>query len=100
MGNRTSLTFSDCCQFEANNCLPVTWLALYNPQEFLVETRHENLEDDEDEGYDVALYRTSHNTALKRVEQVINLLKGKTPAWGVFAAYRITQRRTKSMLGD
>ena len=81
MGNRTSLTFSDCCQFEANNCLPVTWLALFNSQEFFVETKHENLEDDEDEEYEVAIYRTSHDSALKRIEQVINLLKGQTPVW-------------------
>jgi hypothetical protein len=39
MGNRTMLSFGTCCDFEANNCLPVTWLALFEPHEFLVETR-------------------------------------------------------------
>jgi hypothetical protein len=39
MGNRTMLHLGNCCEFEANNCLPVTWLALFDPQEFAVETR-------------------------------------------------------------
>lgn len=76
MGNRTAITFSNCCEFEANNCLPVTWLALFNSQEFLVEKRHEDNEE-----YDVALYRTNRDTALKQVDQVITSLKGQTPAW-------------------
>jgi hypothetical protein len=39
MGNRTVLSFGTCCGFEANDCLPITWLALFAPQEFRVETR-------------------------------------------------------------
>lgn len=76
MGNRTVLIFSNCCEFEANNCLPITWLALFRPQDFLIETRHEDGEE-----YEVALYRTKRDTALKQVNQVVNSLKGRTPAW-------------------
>jgi hypothetical protein len=76
MGNRTAITFSDCCEFEANNCLPVTWLALFSSQEFVVEQQGED-----DGKYEVVLYRTSRDAALKRVEQVIASLKGQTPAW-------------------
>jgi hypothetical protein len=39
MGNRTCLVFDARCEFEANNCLPVTWLALFDTDEFLVEIR-------------------------------------------------------------
>ncbi len=76
MGNRTALIFDNCCEFEANNCLPITWLALFSPQEFLIETRHEDGEE-----YEVALFRTSREAALQRVVQVITSLKGQTPAW-------------------
>jgi hypothetical protein len=37
MGNRTHLFFGNYCEFEANNCLPVTWLALFDTREFLIE---------------------------------------------------------------
>lgn len=43
MGNRTNLAFGTCCEFEANNCVPVTWLALFESSEFLVERRVEEL---------------------------------------------------------
>jgi hypothetical protein len=76
MGNRMALTFSNCCEFEANDCLPITWLVLFSSQEFLIETRQEDGEE-----YEVTLYRTNRDTALKRVNQVINSLKGRTPAW-------------------
>lgn len=39
MGNRVQLAFGACCEFEANNCIPVTWLALFESTEFLVERR-------------------------------------------------------------
>jgi hypothetical protein len=39
MGNRTQLMLGTRCGFEANNCLPVTWLALFESQEFQIETR-------------------------------------------------------------
>lgn len=37
MGNRTHLFLGNYCEFEADNCLPVTWLALFAPEEFLIE---------------------------------------------------------------
>jgi hypothetical protein len=39
MGNRTYLTCGACWEFEANNVLPVTWLALVDAAGFRVETR-------------------------------------------------------------
>ena len=41
MGNRAQLAFGTCCEFEANNCVPVTWLALFESDEFLIERRVE-----------------------------------------------------------
>jgi len=43
MGNRAQLAFGTCCEFEANNCVPVTWLAIFESGEFLVERRVEEL---------------------------------------------------------
>lgn len=81
MGNRTSLIFGDYCEFEANNCLPVTWLSLFASHELLVEIRHGDLEESEGEEYEAALYQTSQANALERVEQAVISLKGRTPAW-------------------
>ena len=41
MGTRTTLSFGAYCEFEANNCLPVTWLSLFDSRDLLVETRRE-----------------------------------------------------------
>lgn len=68
MGNRTSLFFESHCEFQANNCIPVTWLALFEPQEFLIE------EDKDEEGV-AAGYKTSQSNALRRLEQFINQLR-------------------------
>ena len=76
MGNRTSLSLGTYCEFDANNCLPVTWLALFDSQDYLVEARREGSEE-----YDVAGYRTSQLAALQRVESTIKRLKGHTPVW-------------------
>jgi hypothetical protein len=70
------LSFGSCCEFEANNCLPVTWLALFDPEDFIVETRREG-----DEKYKVALYRTSRLAAHQRVESAIGRLREQTPVW-------------------
>jgi hypothetical protein len=43
MGNRAQLAFGTCCEFEANSCVPVTWLALFASSEFSVERRVEEL---------------------------------------------------------
>ncbi len=76
MGNRTSLSLGTCCEFDANNCLPVTWLALFGSQDYLVEVHREGSEE-----YNVAGYRTSQLAALQRVESAIKRLKGHTPVW-------------------
>lgn len=78
MGNYTRLLISSRCEFEAKNCLPVTWHPLFDPQDFLIVTRQE-----EPYGEEVqwALYRTSAGAALERVAQVIGRLRGHTPAW-------------------
>jgi len=76
MGNRAMLSLGTCCEFESNNCLPVTWLALFDPEDFLTETRHE------DSGkYKVATYSTLRPAALQQVELAIDRIKGQTPIW-------------------
>lgn len=77
MGNRTRLSIGGRGEFEANNCLPVTWLALFDPRDFLVETHQEQQEEE----FEVALYRTSAGAALERVARAIGRLRGRTPAW-------------------
>jgi hypothetical protein len=76
MGNRVSLSFESCCEIEANNCIPVTWLALFASDDFSVETHCED-----SEIYSVALYRTSRSAALQRVQLAIAKLNGQTPSW-------------------
>ncbi len=76
VGNRVSLSISACCEFEANNCIPVTWLALFGPNDLTVDTRC-----DGPEKYDAVVYKTSQSVAFQRVEQAISKLRGRTPAW-------------------
>lgn len=76
MGNRTMLSLGSCCEFEANNCLPVTWLALFSSEDFVVETQREDGEE-----YIAAIYRTSRPAALQKAELAIDRLKRQTPAW-------------------
>ncbi len=90
MGNRTSLYFENYCEFEANNCLPVTWLALFDPDEFVIETRREDSEE-----YEVAGYRTSQPMALRRVELTIDKLKGRTPVWAFLRPLEILRDELK-----
>ena len=95
MGNRTALSFGSCGEFEANNCLPVTWLALFAPQELLIETREED-----SERYDAAVYRTSQALALQRVTQTISKLKGFTPAWSYLRPLEILRDELVHCLSD
>lgn len=76
MGIRTLLSYKDCCQFEANNCLPVTWLSLFSPQDFILETQQEDGEE-----YKVAIFRTSRDEALRQADHAITILNGHTPTW-------------------
>ena len=76
MGNRTYLTFDNYCEFDANNCLPVTWLALFTPQDFLTEEREED-----DGKFIVILYRTTRELAIQRVEDAINKTKQNSAVW-------------------
>lgn len=57
MGNRTYLSIGTRCELEANNCLPVTWLALFAPEEFLVEVRRFDYEKAEYEGPEARPFR-------------------------------------------
>lgn len=101
MGNRTSLTFGTRCEFEANNCLPVTWLALFDEAEFLVESRPFEDEAEEDsEETEVAVYQTSPPTALKRVEIIIDKLKDRTPAWVYLRPLEILRDELKQCASD
>jgi len=75
VGNRTYLTFGRYCQFDANNCLPVTWLPLFDKSDFVVETEYEDSEE-----YEVAKFQTSQSFALERVYQAIDKLS-KYAVW-------------------
>jgi len=77
MGNRTSLVFESYCEFEANNCIPVTWLALFEPREFVIE-------EDKDEESVAAGYKTSQLQALKRLDKYINQLRINPTIWQFF----------------
>lgn len=76
MGNRISLAYTDCCKFEANNCLPIPWLAFFAPEDLCIEIQHEG-----DKEYQTVHYRTDRTFALQHAERIILLLKGHTPAW-------------------
>ena len=76
MGNRTYLTFGNYCQFDANNCLPITWLALFLPQDFFTEGHQED-----GEQYVIAFYQTSRELALQRLKEVINKIKSNLPVF-------------------
>ena len=76
MGNRTCLTFGNYCQFDANNCLPITWLALFTPQDFLTQEQ----EEDGDKSTFI-LYRTTRELAIQRIENVINKTKKNSAVW-------------------
>jgi hypothetical protein len=67
-------------EFEANNCLPATWLALFEPKEYVIEREDED-EDEDDEEYVVVGYKTTALKASQRVKTVINQIKGQTPVW-------------------
>jgi hypothetical protein len=82
MGNRTCLFFEGQCEFEANNCIPVTWLALFERQEFLIE-------EDKDEESVAAGYKTSQSKALQRLEQCINQLRVNPTIWQFFRPLEI-----------
>ena len=70
MGSRTSLVLGKRCEFEANNCLPITWLAIFDVNDFHIENRligGDNCE--------VAVYKTSAAQAAKRAEGALSRLK-------------------------
>ena len=76
MGNRTSLTIGTESEIEANNCIPINWLALFGPDDFGIETLQEELEE-----YQVALFRSTVEQSRKRLGAAIQLLQGKTSVW-------------------
>lgn len=49
MGNRAYVSFGNYCGFEANNCLPVNWLALFDSEEFFTEKCFEEIMDNGDD---------------------------------------------------
>jgi hypothetical protein len=104
MGNRTYLTFGTRCEFDANNCLPVTWLALFEEPEFRVEMRRfeEGNEEDyeENEENEVAVYQTSQPIALKRADATIDKLKDHTPIWSYLRPLEILRNELKCCASD
>lgn len=101
MGNRTYLRFEDFSEFEANNCLPVTWLTLFDPSEFVIKEVKEMAEEDEEDGETstVVGYQTSPEKALLRVNEVIKKYKGKTLAWFYLRPVEILQKEIEYCLG-
>ena len=104
MENRTRLFFGDLFEFEGNDCLPVTWLSLFDNDEYVVEISDESgergglvqrilsmfqpLQDTGPLGsinsQQITLaagYRTSQPEALERVELYIKRIKYHSPAW-------------------
>lgn len=82
MGNRTYLFFESQCEFEANNCIPVTWLSLFEAQEFLIE-------EDKDEESVAVGYKTSQSKALQRLDQFIHQLRTNPTIWQFFRPLEI-----------
>jgi hypothetical protein len=101
MGNRTYLTFGTRCEFDANNCLPVIWLALFEEPEFRIEMRR--FEDQSEEDYEedeVAVYQTSQLIALKRVDATIDKLKNHTPIWSYLRPLEILRDELEYCTSD
>jgi hypothetical protein len=101
MGNRTYLTFGTRCEFDANNCLPVIWLALFEEPEFRIEMRR--FEDQSEEDYEedeVAVYQTSQLVALKRVDATIDKLKNHTPIWSYLRPLEILRDELEYCTSD
>jgi hypothetical protein len=73
MGNRSRLIFGNVCEFEANNCLPIPWLALFRPEEFFIE-------EDPDEESTMIGYRTDQRNAFHRINLHIDMLR-RDPVW-------------------
>ena len=67
MGNRAYLTIGECCRFDANNVLPVTWLAPFDVADRVTEHR----KDRGDEWY-AHLFKVSRDTAIDRLDWAIS----------------------------
>ena len=92
MGNRTYLSLGKNCQFDANNCVPVTWLALFTPDEFEVLYDQEDPEEGE-----INIYRTSQSLALERLTKVIQQLKTSS-VWGFLRPLEILKEELQTCL--
>ena len=75
-GAHTYLSFGDCCEFEASNCIPVTWLALFAAGDWIVEPRQRGPEE-----YVAALYQTTRMEALQRVDTAIERASSHPDVW-------------------
>jgi hypothetical protein len=116
MENRTHLFFEDFYEFEGTDCLPVTWLSLFDNDEYVVETSDESEErggivqmilsmfqSPQDTGplqnFDTqqitlaAGYRTSQPDALERVELYIKKIRDHSPAWTFLQPLEILRDR-------
>jgi hypothetical protein len=84
MGNRTSLTLGHYCEFEANNCIPITWLALFAQQDFLTENR-----DFDGDKFTVSLFSTSRELAIQHVEKALSQVKNNVFIWPFLRPFKI-----------
>lgn len=76
MGNRAILQADSCFEIESNNCIPVTWFALFGEGEL-----HSEIVQDECEQYETVVYKTTAKRALARINSVIPSLEDKNPVW-------------------
>lgn len=67
MGNRAYLTLGSSGQFEANNCLPITWLALFNPSDFRQETR-----DFDGDLAEIVCFQTTAGQAQQNIQAILS----------------------------
>jgi tetratricopeptide (TPR) repeat protein len=76
MGIRSSLGIGSDSEIEASNCIPITWLVLFGPNDFVVETSREG-----HEKYQVALFRSTVERSNHRLDESIKLLQTNDSVW-------------------
>jgi hypothetical protein len=89
MPNRTFLSFGSYCEFETTDALPINWLALFVPEEFISEPPAEA------GASPTVLFRTGQARALARAEATIRRARGRTPAWSYLRPLEILREELR-----
>jgi tetratricopeptide (TPR) repeat protein len=76
LGIRAYLTVDSCFQITSNNCIPVTWFALFRDGDLHPETVRDGYEQ-----YETILYKTTAKRALTRIKSIVPSLEDKSPVW-------------------